>query len=67
VAAFRVGAGIRAVQFHPEFDAEVMRGYLLARGDAVRSEGGDPDVLLAGVRRTVARRILVNFARFVSR
>ena len=49
VASFRVGDRVRAVQFHPEFDADVMRGYLVARGDLVRSEGGDPEKLLAGV------------------
>jgi GMP synthase (glutamine-hydrolysing) len=64
VAAFRVGARVRAVQFHPEFDADVMRGYLLARGDLIRSEGGDPDALLAEVGRpTLGPPILANFAR----
>jgi GMP synthase (glutamine-hydrolysing) len=63
VAAFGVGAGIRAVQFHPEFDADVMRGYLRARGHLVRAEGGDPDALLAAVHdRTRGADILRNFA-----
>jgi GMP synthase (glutamine-hydrolysing) len=35
------------VQFHPEFDADVMRTYLTERGDLLRSEGRDPDALLA--------------------
>jgi GMP synthase (glutamine-hydrolysing) len=34
------------VQFHPEFDADVMRGYLTERRELLRSEGRDPDALL---------------------
>jgi GMP synthase (glutamine-hydrolysing) len=49
-AAFRVGSGAWGVQFHPEFDADVMRAYLVARSELIRGEGGDPDALLAGVR-----------------
>jgi GMP synthase (glutamine-hydrolysing) len=63
VAAFRVGANVRGVQFHPEFDADVMRGYLQARSDIVRSEGGDPESLLANVDvPTRGEAILGNFA-----
>jgi len=49
IAAFRVGSRIWGVQFHAEFDADVMRGYLEARAHLVRAEGGDPDALLAAV------------------
>lgn len=49
-AAFRVGAGAWGVQFHPEFDADIMRGYIEGRREMIASEGGDPDALLAGVR-----------------
>jgi GMP synthase (glutamine-hydrolysing) len=63
-AAFRVGPWIKGVQFHPEFDADVMRGYLDARADIVRAEGGDPDALLAGIHvPTRGIEILRNFAR----
>lgn len=63
VAAFRVGAAVKAVQFHPEFDADVMRGYLRARAHLVRDEGGDPDALLARVHDGVrGRDVLRNFA-----
>jgi GMP synthase (glutamine-hydrolysing) len=65
-AAFRVGPNVRGVQFHPEFDADVMRGYLQARRDLVRSEGGDPEALLANVDvPTAGEAILANFARRV--
>lgn len=33
------------VQFHPEFDADVIRGYLRARADVLREEGLDPERL----------------------
>ena len=66
IAAFRVGKHVRGVQFHPEFDADVMRGYLNARSELVRSEGGDPDALLAGVHvPTRGETILRNFAASV--
>ena len=35
------------LQFHPEFDAEIMRGYLQARRDDIIAEGQDADALLA--------------------
>ena len=50
--AFAVGARAWGVQFHPEFDADVMRGYLDGRRDALRAEGLDPDRLLADVAET---------------
>ncbi|HLK37386.1 MAG TPA: glutamine amidotransferase [Polyangiaceae bacterium] len=62
VAAFRVGERVRAVQFHPEFDRSVMRGYLSARAHLIRSEGGDPDALRDHVHAgTRGRDILRNF------
>jgi GMP synthase (glutamine-hydrolysing) len=65
VAAFRIGDRVRGVQFHPEFDADVMRGFLRIRSTAVRSEGGDPDALLAAVHDGArGRDILRNFARW---
>ncbi len=68
VASFRVGDRVKAVQFHPEFDADVMRGYLRARGHLVRAEGGDPEALLSAVHDgTRGRDILRNFARSVAR
>jgi GMP synthase (glutamine-hydrolysing) len=48
--AFAVGAHAWGVQFHPEFDADIMRGYLEARRQRVEAEGIDVDARLAGVR-----------------
>jgi GMP synthase (glutamine-hydrolysing) len=61
-SAFAIGDAVRAVQFHPEFDAEVMRGYLRARARAIADEGGDPAALLARVHGgTRGRDVLPNF------
>lgn len=40
--AFRYGPRAWGVQFHPEFDADVMRGYVEERADVLRDEGFDP-------------------------
>jgi GMP synthase (glutamine-hydrolysing) len=64
VAAFAIGDRVRAVQFHPELDAEIMRGYLLARAGILRGEGLDPDAMLARVHDgTRGHDVLRNFAR----
>jgi GMP synthase (glutamine-hydrolysing) len=41
-AALRFGPSAFGVQFHPEFDSVVMRGYISARAKAIASEGVDP-------------------------
>ena len=67
VAAFRVGERTRAVQFHPEFDRDIMRGYLDARAHSIRAEGGNPVALRERVHPlTRGRDILRNFVRLVS-
>jgi GMP synthase (glutamine-hydrolysing) len=45
--AFAWGERAWGVQFHPEFDADVVRAYLAARREALLAEGLDPDGLLA--------------------
>ena len=50
--AFAAGERAWGVQFHPEFDAEVNRAYLVERSDLLRAEGLDPDALLHGVSDT---------------
>lgn len=64
VAAFAIGPLVKAVQFHPEFDADVIRGYLQTRTEIIRGEGLDPEALLARVHDgTRGSDILRNFAR----
>jgi GMP synthase (glutamine-hydrolysing) len=43
--AFAVGERAWGVQFHPEFDADVVRGYLSARRELLLGEGFDPEAL----------------------
>lgn len=46
-AAVRFGQRAWGVQFHPEFDASVMRGYIEARAKQIESEGIDVTALRA--------------------
>jgi GMP synthase (glutamine-hydrolysing) len=64
-AVYAIGDHIRCVQFHPEFDADVTRGYIRARATRIVEEGGDPDALFDRVQETAHARSLV--ARFVQR
>ena len=41
--ALRFGPRAWGVQFHPEFDADVMRAYVEARAEVLLAEGFDPD------------------------
>ena len=43
--AVRFGGRAWGVQFHPEFDAEIVRGYIDARRDAIAGEGIDVSAL----------------------
>ena len=64
--AFRVGHHAWGVQFHPEFDAGIVRGYLHARGEQLTAEGLDPAALaVAASESQHGARVLANFARLV--
>jgi GMP synthase (glutamine-hydrolysing) len=66
----RPGEPVRAwgVQFHPEFDAVVMRAYLTHRREILADEGFDPDALLAAVQETPeGPSLLRRFAALVLR
>ena len=43
--AFSIGERSWGVQFHPEFDGDVIRAYLDARREIIRGEGIDPEPL----------------------
>ena len=52
------------VQFHPEIDAEVMRGYVETRREILVSEGFDVEAMLAAIGEgDPGRRTLQNFVR----
>ncbi len=62
-SAFRVGPSAWGVQFHPEFDATIMRRYVEARHDVLAEEGLDPDAIREGVVETpAALGLLARFA-----
>jgi len=61
--AFRAGERAWGIQFHPEFDADVVRGYLLDRREQIAAEGIDVDALLAAtVETALAATVLRRFA-----
>lgn len=61
--AYAIGERTWAVQFHPEWDHDVIRAYLESRVETLRAEGLDPDELLAQVRPSEhGRAILRRFA-----
>ena len=52
------------VQFHPEFDAEVMRGYIAARAGLIAEEGLDPESMAESASDTpMSGQVLRNFVR----
>ncbi|MBB1088813.1 glutamine amidotransferase [Lysobacter sp. SG-8] len=62
VQAFRWGEAAWGVQFHPEFSATHMRGYIRARRVALMREGQDPDALSKAVGAAPqGRRVLKRF------
>lgn len=64
--AFRFGQRAWGVQFHPEFGADIMRGYIRARSEVISAEGICPQELSAQVRETpLAHGLLARFAALV--
>jgi GMP synthase (glutamine-hydrolysing) len=67
VQAFAIGDAAWGVQFHPEFDADVARGYIAGRRETIAGEGLDPDALLAAVRDApVGPALLRRFAELAA-
>lgn len=64
--AFAVGEYAWGIQFHPEFDVEIMRTYIDAFKDHLISEGQDADRLMKQVKETpYNRQVLDRFAEIV--
>jgi len=67
-AALRFGPRQWGVQYHPEFDREIMQGYVEARREILSSEGHDPDAMIgAAVETPVLTSVLERFAAFVEK
>lgn len=49
---FRIGEYTWCAQFHPEFDARIIRAYIKERAGDIAAEGLDPDRLLLKVQET---------------
>jgi GMP synthase (glutamine-hydrolysing) len=62
-AALRFGERAWGVQFHPEFDEQVMSEYVSTRRELLAQEGHDPAAMLAAVRSAAAGRLVLR--RFV--
>jgi GMP synthase (glutamine-hydrolysing) len=64
--AFLIGTCAWGIQFHPEFDAEIMLAYVDEFTELIRSSGQDPEVLRQNVKDTpYSRFILKRFAEIV--
>lgn len=64
--AFRLGDCAWGVQFHPEYDADIMRSYIVEQADELESAGLDVLELMHAVAETpVAAKTLRNFACIV--
>jgi len=65
--AFAIGKNAWGVQFHPEFDAQIMRAYIQDNQEILRSESQDPDALAASILDTgCGTGILRRFAAVVA-
>ena len=64
--AFVYGSCAWGVQFHPEFDAEIVRGYVRARRSVLLEEGLDPDAISSSTCDTDhGTRVLRRFGEIV--
>lgn len=67
-AAIAFTPQVWGVQFHPEFDADIVRAYIRTYADVLRSEGQDPEQRLATCHDTpVGTALLRRFARLSAR
>lgn len=67
-SAIRYGRRQWGTQFHPEFDAEILRHYVEARREILAGEGRDPDAMIAAIEETPElARVLERFAAIVGR
>jgi GMP synthase (glutamine-hydrolysing) len=64
--AFAYGERIFGVQFHPEFDANIVRSYIEADHEQLRAQGQDPTTLSRDAADTAdGTLVLRNFAAIV--
>jgi GMP synthase (glutamine-hydrolysing) len=61
--AFCVGPFAWGVQFHPEFDADIMKTYVHEFRELLQAHGQDPDTVIGNIVQTPSSRLLLK--RFV--
>ena len=67
-AALQFGPRQWGVQFHPEFDRDIMQRYIEARRDILAGEGHDPDEMIREAVETPSlTEVLLRFAAIVDR
>lgn len=65
--AFRLGRCAWGVQFHPEFDADIVRALTRDRDEGLRADGLNPESILAAVEETPqATSVLARFGRIAT-
>jgi GMP synthase (glutamine-hydrolysing) len=65
--AFRYGENVWGLQFHPEFDRDVMQSYIRYAREGLLAESQDPDTLLAKTQETPqGLQIMARFAALVA-
>ena len=65
--AFRLGRTAWGVQFHPEFDADIVRAYTRARDASLRADGLSPESILAAIEETPqAASVLARFGQIAT-
>ncbi len=66
--AFRIGRCAWGVQFHPEYDSNIMRDYITKQADSLTRAGQEVNVLLQNLRETPeASSILSTFAQLATK
>jgi GMP synthase (glutamine-hydrolysing) len=65
--AFRLGRAAWGVQFHPEFDADIVRTLTRARDESLRADGLCPESILAAIEETPhAASVLARFGQIAA-
>ena len=64
--AFAIGPSAWGLQFHPEFDADIMRTYVAEFSPQLINFGYDPSAIQQAIAETpLSRQILTRFAEIV--
>lgn len=64
--AFSIGTAAWGIQFHPEFDADIMNTYIDEFADSIRSSGQDREALRHKIEETpFSRSVLKRFADII--